>query len=487
MDITSVFVGVGEPGDVRHRMKAGYGTFCGISSKAALYCWGNDILTGEPLPEPKLIDKGPWSQVGVGLGYLCALHGEDQYVYCYGEGYDGQLGDGSAVGESSRLNKLTPIVGSKQFVDLTVGTYHSCALSPDRSAFCWGLNDYGQLGTGDNVSSSTPLPVFSDVDNWNELSAGSDHTCGTKTNEEGWCWGHNNYQQVSPTADEVTLIPSKLNGNWKAISAGERFSLGIDSKGSGYGWGLSEIIDVDFAIGGLLGDESDMCLNLETGEICSKTQDLESGEYEYGNTGLPEPRYENPVPISGGKSWASISAGRIPCAIEQGTNSLYCWGYTWGEAYVDGSPQTNYPIKPVGTENTSWLSISGSDSGPHCGIQLDGSGWCWGRNEFNCESDCALGDGTLKNSAVPVRVVKIDEWIEEEYAYVIEDYAADEYTAADEGADAPSDVVTPDQPFAPVESASNTEPSESGSSLYGVFPGYVFLVNIWLVAMALWS
>lgn len=433
-------------------MKTGYGTFCGISSKAALYCWGDDLLTGEPLVQPKLIDKGPWSQVGVGLGYLCALHAENKYVYCYGEGYDGQLGDGSPVGEKSRLNKLTPIVGAREFTELTVGTYHSCALSPEMSAFCWGLNDFGQLGTGDNVSSSTPLPVFSDMDNWQEISAGSDHTCATKANEEGWCWGHNNYKQVSPTADDLTLIPSKLNGNWKTISAGDRFTLGIDSKGSGYGWGLSEIIDRDFAIGGMLGDNSELCLNPETGDICNPTTDTALlGEYEYSYNYLPEPRYESPVPIAGDKTWASISAGRIPCAIEQGTNTLFCWGYTWGEAYVDGSPQTNYPIQPNGTANTTWLSLSASDSGPHCGIQMDGTGWCWGRNDFNCESDCPLGDGTMNNSAVPVKVIKIDDWVEP-----ISDVLPNDYQENTENGPAPANgpeasVVVPDKPLVPIE------------------------------------
>ncbi len=458
---------------MRNRMKTGYGTFCGISSKAALYCWGDDLLTGQPLLQPKLIDKGPWSQVGVGLGYLCALQAENKYVYCYGEGYDGQLGDGSPVGEKSRLDKLTPIVGSREFTDLTVGTYHSCALSPDKSAFCWGLNDFGQLGTGDNVSSSTPLPVFSDMDNWKEISAGSDHTCATKTNEEGWCWGHNNYKQVSPTADDLTLIPSKLNGNWKTISAGDRFSLGVDSKGAGYGWGLSEIIDVDFAIGGMLGDNSELCLNPQTGELCDTSDAAMVGEYDYSYEVLPEPRYETPVPIAGEKTWISISAGRIPCAIEQGTNALYCWGYTYGEAYVDGSPQTNYPIQPNGTENASWLSLSASDSGPHCGIQMDGTGWCWGRNDFNCETNCPLGDGTSTNSAVPVKVVKIDDWLDPSYAGIPD---ADYGESTGEPANGPqTDVVVPDKPIVPVDVSGSTTRLEKS--------GIWFLVSVCMYAL----
>ena len=394
----------------KNRIKAGYGTFCGIAKDGALYCWGNDILTGEELLRPKLIDKGPWKEVGIGIGFLCALNGKDDYVYCYGKGSNGELGDGSPVGKESVENALTPIVGSREFTTLTVGDYHACSLSKDASAFCWGLNDFGQLGTGDNVSSSTPLQVFSDLKNWRDISAGSDHTCATKNNDEGWCWGHNQYSQVSPKSEEVTLIPSKLEGSWNTISAGNDFTLGIDTSGSGFGWGLSELIDVDFAIGGMLGDNSSLCYDFNTTTFCAIdtmyndfTADGITGQYV---------KTENVVPIAGNKRWQSVSAGRIPCAIEQGTQNLYCWGYTTGEAYADGSPQINYPVLMNGTAGTEWVSISSSKSGSHCGIQKDGTGWCWGRNVFDCESNCPLGDGTENNSPIPVKVVDVNDWLD---------------------------------------------------------------------------
>jgi len=291
-----------------------------------------------------------------------------------------------------------------------VGTYHACAITDAGKAFCWGDNSVGQLGSGDNVSSSTPIPVFSDVDmeSWREISCGSQHTCATKSNEEGWCWGQNNYKQVSAQGEEVTLIPSEIDGKWKTISAGDDFTLGIDSLGSGYGWGLSERVDVDFAFGGQLGDNSTLCYNIETGGFCpGNSNDVGVYDYEYSDTF--ESFEDNPVPVAGNKVWQSISAGRIPCAVEAETSALYCWGYTTGEALVDGSPQTNFPV--LIDDSTEWVSVSSGPSGARCGIQADGTGWCWGRNTFNCEGECPLGDGTLKNSAVPVQIVKINDWM----------------------------------------------------------------------------
>ena len=392
-------------------MTAGYETFSGISSDGGLYIWGSDLVDDSiPITEPKLLDEGPWLQVGVGLRFMCALKETDRNIYCLGEGNSGQLGDGGQIGQDSAVNKLTPIVGGRTFDSLCVGTYHACAITDTGKAFCWGDNSAGQLGSGDNVSSSTPIPVFSDVDmeNWREISCGSQHTCATKSNDEGWCWGLNNYKQVSGQGEEVTRIPSQIEGRWQTISAGDEFTLGIDSLGSGFGWGLSERVDLDFAIGGQLGDNSTLCYNLETGGFCAGNSD-DFGSYDYEYSESFESFEDNPVPIAGNKVWQSISAGRIPCAVEAETFALYCWGYTTGEALVDGSPQSNFPV--LVDDSTEWVSVSSGPSGARCGIQTDGSGWCWGRNTFNCEGECPLGDGTLKNSAVPVQVVKIKDWI----------------------------------------------------------------------------
>jgi hypothetical protein len=48
-----------------------------------------------------------------------------------------------------------------------------------------------------------------------------------------------------------------------------------------------------------------------------------------------------------------------------------------------------------------------SDRGPqgHCGVQTDGSLWCWGGN-----SDCQLGDGTTGTRGYPVKIGSATDW-----------------------------------------------------------------------------
>lgn len=406
------------PTDKRNenRLKNAYGHFCGIDSEDRLLCWGRDLeINGESrdVLVPKVVGPGKsrWSQVGVGMNHICALNKDDSFVYCMGSGYNGQLGDGSPVDELATEGELTPIVGGKEFKYLTVGDNHACAISKTGSAFCWGSNEYGQLGNGDTESSSTPIEVFSDVDSWTTITAGAQHTCGTKNGLEGWCWGSNVYKEVNASPEERVLSPSKVAGSWKSVVAGDSYTLAIDTAGKGFGWGVNERIDVDFAYGGMLGDNSTtMCYDPRTQTLCSQADDIAD---ILNSTVVSNTKTENMVPIAGDHVWSSISAGgRIPCGIELVTQRMLCWGYTLGEAYVDGSPQSLFPTPIGGAEaNATWALASSGVAGSRCGIQTDGYGYCWGLNEFDCGDNCPLGDGKTDNSPVPVRVSGVDDWL----------------------------------------------------------------------------
>ena len=45
------------------------------------------------------------------------------------------------------------------FVGVSAGSSHSCGVISDGTAYCWGDNQFGQLGSGDTTSSSRPVLV----------------------------------------------------------------------------------------------------------------------------------------------------------------------------------------------------------------------------------------------------------------------------------------------------------------------------------------
>src|SRR5262245_27081858 len=58
---------------------------------------------------------------------------------------------------------------------------HSCALTSDNRAWCWGSNEYGQLGIGDLTPwPRTPVPVATEL-RFVLIRASYDFTCAVTT------------------------------------------------------------------------------------------------------------------------------------------------------------------------------------------------------------------------------------------------------------------------------------------------------------------
>src|SRR5690606_38313542 len=70
---------------------------------------------------------------------------------------------------------------------VSVGTEHVCAISDKKQLWCWGNNQYGQLGIPEIARAEVPTLVHED-DGWEHVSAGRTHTCGV-FRDILYCWG----------------------------------------------------------------------------------------------------------------------------------------------------------------------------------------------------------------------------------------------------------------------------------------------------------
>ena len=63
---------------------------------------------------------------------------------------------------------------------ITSGYYHACGIANGR-AYCWGNNYEGELGNGDNINRGTPTAVATLGSNVTAIAAGGYHTCAIRT------------------------------------------------------------------------------------------------------------------------------------------------------------------------------------------------------------------------------------------------------------------------------------------------------------------
>ncbi|MCC6503579.1 MAG: hypothetical protein IT362_10660 [Deltaproteobacteria bacterium] len=164
-------------------ISAGTGHSCAeVASPSRVRCWGDNFSgqlarewTAQLFPDPPLMTSpealnvtGITTPNGAAAGYAhsCAAL-DDNTIRCWGENFDGQLGNGTVAGfippdpSASATSTIVPVTvsGITAATQVVTGQFHSCALLLNGTVMCWGRNSSGQLGDGTGVVAATPVEV----------------------------------------------------------------------------------------------------------------------------------------------------------------------------------------------------------------------------------------------------------------------------------------------------------------------------------------
>ncbi len=219
-----------EPVDVRGltsgvtAIEAGDGFTCALTAARDVLCWGangsgqlgdgsalGDRPTAQHRATPGQVAGLPpgITDLTVGGDHACALTASGAAM-CWGEGYDGALGDPTLTATS-----LPVAVGgaTTPFVALNAGEgRHTCALTATGAAWCWGANWSGQLGDGTTNSSATPVAVHGLAHPVASIAAGGGHTCAALTTGDVQCWGDNGDGQLGDRTETGSVTPVDVAG-----------------------------------------------------------------------------------------------------------------------------------------------------------------------------------------------------------------------------------------------------------------------------------
>lgn len=338
-----------------------------------------------------------WSQVSVGTNHACAIL--DGSVYCWGLNTNGQLG----VGDTTERAEPTKVTLPGTATKVSAGAAHTCAVSGG-AAYCWGINTYGQLGNNSTAQSTTPVSVanqsgFTVLD----VSAGTDHSCAVTQGGQSWCWGRNNYGQLGNNSTTNSSVPvGPLAGAIPAgtvtqISAGLTHSCAV-ANGQAYCWGrgnygqlgfnstqsnLPAAVLTTYGLGAQVVSEVSAGSNHSCAIAAAKAYCW--GYDNYGQVGngatVPAATYATQAVVTTTMtgSVTSISAGiSTTCATAAG--KIYCWGLgTSGQLGNRASTNQTSPVAAMSQAALAGDTATDSATGSthSCGI-ADGALYCWG-------------------------------------------------------------------------------------------------------------
>jgi alpha-tubulin suppressor-like RCC1 family protein len=270
-----------------------------------------------------------------------------------------------------------------KFTAIAAGADHTCAISVDGDTYCWGSNQYRQLGdavsdetcaNGSLACSSTPV-LLENAPRFTALAASLWSTCGLDASGRAHCWGFGLAGRRGEPLPASSGVPVTVPGGHAfvaltASAAGNR-TCGLDSAGDAWCWGLAN--------------------------------DAARGD------GTSPAIFAGPDPVANGTKLVSVSVGaQHACGIDAARNAV-CWGSNQfgqlgvGSSALDGGLRES--ATPVAVRGGLAVNEIVAGPGHTCALQTGGAPYCWGLSFPHDAKSAAVSRPdrrTIQHGSVPV-------------------------------------------------------------------------------------
>lgn len=234
-------------------------------------------------------------------------------------------------------------------VDIEAGTQTTFAISKRGSVYANGLNNYGQLGTGDKISVSIPTSVLSGV---REVKSYGKHTFFIVGGITLMACGSNDHNVLNFNDSTGTILTPLSTGKFDKVDTGKNHTVVIDETEKAHSWGTNEWGQCGTGVDGKTYLDINNCIE--------------------------------------------VKCGKEHTAILLNNGTVMTWGYNnYGQIGNDSKEKqyTPYLIDDI-------ANIVEIATGEHHTVALDKDGvvWCWGNNNYG-----QYGNGTTITSKSPIR------------------------------------------------------------------------------------
>ena len=342
---------------------------------------------------PAKINTGSqmWQTISVGVSHVAAIR-NDGILFTWGLNNVGQLGTGDTVYRST----ITQI-GSSSWTMVSAGNSYTSAIRQDGTLWSWGLNSSGQLGDGTTVNKSSPIQIG--TLSWRAVAASDNtHTIAIRNDNLLFAWGGQGpFGQLGDGTTTNKSSPVQIgSSSWSTVSAGFLHNLATTTSGDLYAWGYGNNGELgNPALSTLENQWTDIKIGYDhVLALQNGTNKLYAwGKNEEGQLG-DGTTIDRPYPVKiGDGSWLAISAGTRYSAAINNQGKLFTWGFnSVGQL---GDATTIAKSSPVQIGASSWTAVSAGQFHT-AAIRSGGTLFTWGNNNVG-----QLGDNTITNKSSP--------------------------------------------------------------------------------------
>jgi alpha-tubulin suppressor-like RCC1 family protein len=261
-----------------------------------------------------------------------------------------------AAGNISPASEAVRVVLTDPLISALRSHY---AIKGDGNVWAWGKNTYGELGSGSQIDSFTPVAAHP-LQGFVHVSSGAEYAAGVKNDGTVWAWGSNLTGNLGPDAS-ISLTPVQIPNldSIMSVQAGLTHTFALKNDGTLWGWGSNGV-----------------------------------GQLGFGNKSAP---VASPIQVPQMEAVVGVSASYYHSLALKQDGTVWAWGDNSNGQLGDGTL-----VEKLSPQQVPGLgSIIAISAGPYLNLALkqDGTVWTWGNVNLG-----PLGDGNDTGSSVPVQV-----------------------------------------------------------------------------------